>query len=100
MQIMEKYGISASNPEKTVLIPGGTYSDIIGWIALQGAALGDAAARLRALNEVGEDDELYELQCLVQALLQGNAAMLQDHLRWAREQGLDLVIGGKGAVLQ
>lgn len=100
MQIMDKYGISAANPEKAVQIPGGTYSDIIGWIALQGTALGDAATRLRALNQDGADEELHELQCLVQALLQGNAAMLQDHLRWAREQGLELVVGGKGAQLQ
>lgn len=81
-------GVRVANPDQNIQIAGQTFADSVLWLHVHNEKLDKVLEVLRQENPHGENERLAAVQSALQWLTNTTKLVLEEHLRWAREQGL------------
>lgn len=96
---IEKLGIRVANPEKTIVLEGTSFAELVLFEHLRAGNLLRCILALNVAAPHGEDELLAEIQTQLQGMANASAGVLQDLLRVANEQGLRFEIAPKSGDL-
>lgn len=92
-------GVRVANPDQNIQIAGQTFADSVLWLHMQNQKLDKVLDVLRQENPHGDNERLAAVQSALQWLTNTTKIVLDEHLRWAREQGLRFEIVPKSGDL-
>lgn len=85
-------GVRVANPDQNIQIAGQTFAESVLWLHMHNEKLDKVLDVLSQVNPHCENERLAAVQSALQWLTNTTKLILDEHLRWAREQGLSFEI--------
>lgn len=99
MTALNTLGVTVINPDAVITIEGLTFAEVIAHLGVTVETLRKVGRVLHQENPDSVNEALCEVELAIAALTNTATVMLSEHLRWAKEQGLQFAVAGRADVV-